>query len=99
MGSSYSEDLRGGRMPECESRLRQALTLIELVASDFSDLIGCTGQFDDTVEDGCTCEVLRRAADEIRSLIPLTDSERDAKIASLERQLAFLKKAEHAGYR
>ena len=93
MGSSYSADLSGGRMPECESRLRQALTLIESVASDFSDLIGCTGQFDDAAEDGRTCEALRRVADEIRSLIPLTDKERDDKIASLERQLAFLKRA------
>lgn len=93
MGSSYSTDLKGGRMPECESRLRQAVSLIELVAEQFSDLIGDTGQFDDAAEDGCTCEALRRAADEIRSLIPLTDKERDAKIASLERQLAFLKRA------
>ena len=93
MGSSYSTDLKGGRMPECESRLRQAVSLIELVAEQFGDLIGDTGQFDDAAEDGCTCEALRRAADEIRSLIPLTDKERDAKIASLERQLAFLKRA------
>ena len=93
MGSSYSSDLRSGRMPECESRLRQALTLIESVAVDFRDFIGDTGQFDDAAEDGCTCEALRRAADEIRSLIPLTDKERDAKIASLERKLAFLKMA------
>jgi hypothetical protein len=93
MGSSYSADLSGGRMPKYESRLRQALTLIESVAADFSVLIGDTDQFDDAAEDGCTCEALRRAADEIRSLVPLTVKERDEKIASLERQLAFLKRA------
>jgi hypothetical protein len=93
MGSSYSSDLRNGRMPEWESRLRQALALIESVANDFGDLIGDTGQFDDAAEDGGTRDTLRRAADEIRSLVPLTDKERDEKIARLERQLAILYRA------
>ena len=48
---------------------------------------------DDAAEDGALRESLWRAMDILREAIPLTEQERAEKIASLERQLARLKKA------
>jgi hypothetical protein len=93
MGSSYSSDLQSGRMPEWEKSLRKAMSLIDSVASSLSECIGDNGQFDDAAEDGALRESLWRAMDILRESIPLTEQERADKIASLERQVARLKKA------
>jgi hypothetical protein len=93
MGSSFSADLRNGLMSEQESMLREAMALIDSVASGVSECIGANDQFDDAAEDGALRESLWRAMDILREAIPLTEQERAEKIASLERQLARLKKA------
>ena len=93
MGSSYSSDLRNGRMPEWEKSLRDAVSLIDSVASSVSECIGDDRQFDNAAEDGALRESLWRAMDILREAIPPTEQERAEKIASLERQLARLKKA------
>lgn len=92
MGSSYSSDLRNGMMPEWENNLRQAISLISVVSDSVSECIGDNGQFDDAAQDGALLETLQQAIDILRETIPLTEQERKEKIASLEWQLARLKK-------
>lgn len=91
MGSSYRSDLMNGRMPDWESQLRQAISLIESVESEVHDCIGDNGQYDDAAEDGELRETLWRAKEAILSVIPPTEKERAEQIERLERQLAFLK--------
>jgi hypothetical protein len=93
MGSSYSAELRSGRVPEWEKSLREAMSLIDSVASSLSYRIGDNNQFDDAAEDGALRESLWNAMNLLREAIPLNEQERAEKIASLERQVAILKKA------
>jgi hypothetical protein len=81
-------------MPEWETSLREAISLIDAVADSVSTCIGSDGQFDNAAQDGALRESLWDAANIIRELIPLNKQERVDKIASLERQLALLKEKE-----
>ena len=88
MGSSYRDDLNCGHMPEWEAKLRQAIGIIREV----SECIGSDGQYDNAADDGALREKLWEAMSIIRRELPMTPEEKAEHIASLERQLAALKR-------
>jgi hypothetical protein len=93
MGSSYRDDLNRGYMPEWETKLRQAITLIQEVSEAVSECVGSDGQFDNAADDGALREKLWGAMAIIRAELPMTQEEKAEKIERLERQLDALKRA------
>lgn len=91
MGSSYRDDLNSGNMPEWETKLRNAISLIREVSDGVSECIGSDGQFDNAADDGALREKLLDAMSIIRRELPMTPEEKAERIATLERQLAYLK--------
>lgn len=92
MGSSYRDDLNCGHMPGWEAKLRQAIAIIREVSDEVSECIGSDGQYDNAADDGALREKLWEAMSIIRRELPMTPEEKAERIASLERQLAVLKR-------
>lgn len=72
MGASYSEMLRGGRMPDWEAKLRQATERIIAVREDVLQGIGDDGQYDNAGDEGGLAERLWIAAELIEDALPPT---------------------------
>ena len=94
MASSYRSDLKSGSMREWESKLRQAIGLIESVADEVWECIGSDGQFDNAADDGELRGTLCEAVELLRAELPMTPGERAKRIVDLERELATLKRGE-----
>jgi hypothetical protein len=60
----------GGHYPELETKLKQAVTLIQEVIDDVREDIGSDGQYDNAADDGALCSMLGHAIGIIKSELP-----------------------------
>lgn len=58
MGSSYRQDLNGGRMKDWETKIRQAATLVDEVRSELLEWSSDGDQTDNASDDGALSERL-----------------------------------------
>lgn len=70
MGSSYASDLRSGRMPEQETKLREAVRLVRGVIDEWFEFMRGEDQFDNAADDGALVAELGQAIRFIEDNLP-----------------------------